>query len=73
MNVATPFIIVALYFVLFTVIVMLPVAVSLTLTIIVALVAALTLTISSIESTGIAFITLNVLFVLFALYLSFPL
>ena len=50
-NVATPFVIVALYFVPLTVIVMLPVAVSLILTTIVAFVAASTLRISSMLST----------------------
>ena len=57
---------------LFTVIVMLPVAVSLILTIIVALVAASTLTILSIESIGVAFVTLNPLLVLLTLYFASP-
>ena len=72
-NVATPFSIVALYLVPFTVIVMLPVAVSLILTTMVALVAASTLTGVSMVITGVAFPTLNDLLVVLMLYIESPL
>ena len=67
-NTAMPFSIVALYLVPFTVIVMLPVAVSLILTTIVALVFASTASGASIVITGVAFTTLKSLDADFASY-----